>query len=113
MVTVAVDSMSIFSTPMPIGKYEGYDQVQDLIVPDSSREDPIENIANIKQRLSDAVVLMSVMRTMLVRTTRTAMNDSPRPWVTMYRDRTAGHGKQCPNSVHKAIIVGLMEGDDQ
>lgn len=153
-----------------VGEYEGHDQVSDLIVPDSGREDLIERIPNIEQRLkegeqvkvlfiggneiqarydeqiqntirkdwpkaevvfehtgwssnwghevdrlkrlakeSDAVVLMSMMRTMLGRTMRAALNDPPRPWVPC-----TGTGRQAvEKSVRKAIIVGLMERADQ
>ncbi len=36
-----------------VGEYEGHDKVSDLIVPDSGRDDSVENIANIKQRLKE------------------------------------------------------------
>ncbi len=52
---------------------------------------------------SDAVVLMSMMRTMLGRTMRAALNDPPRPWVAC-----TGTGKQAvENSVREAARVGL------
>jgi len=56
-------------------------------------------------RESDAVVLMSMMRTKLGRTMRAALNDPPRPWVPC-----TGTGRQAmEQSIRKAMQVGLLE----
>jgi len=58
-------------------------------------------------RESDAVVLMSMMRTLLGRTMRAALNDPPRPWVPC-----TGTGRRAiENSIRTAVRIGLAERD--
>ena len=58
-----------------------------------------------KAEASDAVVLMSMMRTMLGRTMRAALNDPPRPWVPC-----TGRGHDAlERSIRRAVIVGMKK----
>lgn len=52
---------------------------------------------------SDVVVLMSMMRTMLGRTLRNALNDPPRPWVPC----TGTGRKALESSIRKAAVVAI------
>jgi len=54
-----------------------------------------------------AVVLMTMMRTMLGRTMRSALNDPPRPWIPC-----TGTGKKAiKDSIRKAAIIGLQQSE--
>ena len=69
------------------------------------REHGVDKLRKLA-RESDAVVLMSMMRPLLGRTIRAALNDPPRLWVPC-----TGRGKQAlTESIRRAAIVGCGSG---